>query len=174
MTITLFDHSALSLRIVKCHNLEPAVANTQFPPSFHSSVWPPDLAPGGTYMRQWLQWSWYPCGSSCCAAWSHSPVSPTPAPLRTPARSPGLRLEYQTGTNSRLSHPHWCTQEMGEKWVEGRAWRDHSATGFNMGDLDHCKSQKPNLTVKSACSVHTLCSTALPQRPSTVVIYCYC
>lgn len=43
--IQICIHSALSLLIVKCHNLEPAVVNTQLSPSFGPSVRPPTWPP---------------------------------------------------------------------------------------------------------------------------------
>lgn len=101
--VTLWIQSLLN-----CHILKPA-ANGWLSSSFGPLLWPPHLGPGGTYMRQWPHGSgYYRCPPCCAASLGRSPGSPTHAPPRTGAPPTGLRLEYQTGTNSRLSHPHWC------------------------------------------------------------------
>lgn len=84
----------------------------------------------GTYTRWWFQ------GCARCPAWNAStepsPKSPTLAPLRTLARSPGPGLVCQTGTSSRQSHPHCCEQERRVRMFEKRRSVWTQSKYFNM------------------------------------------
>lgn len=115
MTMTLgCVYTVLYLRWLLNVIFGASCSKHQVAPGLFAPWCEPPPRPRGTYVRQWLQWSSMKQGA---APSGRSLVPPTPAPLRTPAQSPALRLEYQTGTRSRRSHPHWCERQVGRKSV---------------------------------------------------------